>query len=84
MADSLCAVSQFCVGVKRFTRSDGINQLCYVLNVYECVSVFLRQLSGMQTVSLLHRIMLSSLACMSVPYFPTLFHERHYKKKIGT
>jgi len=39
---------------------------------YECVSVFLPQLPGMQITPLLRRVMLPTLVCLALSYFPTL------------
>jgi len=44
---------------------------------YEHVSVFLLSLPGMQMSYFLHHIILSSVACPTLPYFPTLSHKGH-------
>jgi len=44
---------------------------------YEKVSVFLSSLAGMQIASFLRHIIMSSLACPALPYFPALSHKRH-------
>jgi len=43
---------------------------------YENVSLFLLLLSGMQVAYSLRHVILSSVACLAVPYFPTLSHEQ--------
>ena len=44
---------------------------------YECVLVFV------QVAAFLRRIVLSSVACLAVPYFSALSHKRHeFRKKI--
>jgi fucose 4-O-acetylase-like acetyltransferase len=50
------------------------------------VCVFLPELSGVQIASFLRRIMLSSVACLAVPYFSTLCHKRldFWKKSYWT
>jgi hypothetical protein len=45
------------------------------------VSVFLPQISSMQIESLRCRIILPSVACIAVPYFPTLSYKRHDLRK---
>ena len=49
----------------------------------ECVFVFLPQLSGIQIASFLRSMILSSVACLAVPYFPALSHKRHDFGKEG-
>jgi hypothetical protein len=46
------------------------------IKYYECVSVFLPYLSHMQIASFLCHI-LSSVACLALPYFSTLAHKQH-------
>jgi hypothetical protein len=46
----------------------------------ECVTVLLPWLSGIQIISFLCHI-LSPVACLSLPYFTTLSHERHILEK---
>jgi len=49
----------------------------------ECVSVSLPQLFGMQIVSFLRCIILSSVACLALPSYCTLSHKQQdYRKKI--
>ena len=47
------------------------------MKYYECASVFLPQLPGMQIASFLHSIMVSSVASLAIPYFSTLSHKQH-------
>ena len=71
----VCIFSIFMrVAVKHFTRLEGINFEAVIINYYECVSVFLSQLSGMQIAHFLRSIILSWLA---LPYFSTLSHKWH-------
>jgi hypothetical protein len=42
---------------------------------YENVSLFLSQLYGMQVASSQRHIILSSVACLALPYFSTLFSQ---------
>jgi hypothetical protein len=43
----------------------------------ECVSAFVPLLSGMQIASFLRHIMLSCVACLTLPHFSTLSHKLH-------
>ena len=55
------------------------NTIC--IKYSECVSVFLRYLNGLQIASSMHVIILSSAACLAVPYFPTLSQKQHDLQK---
>jgi len=49
----------------------------------ECVSVSLPSLFGMQIVSFLRCIILSSVACLALPSYCTLSHtQQDYRKKL--
>jgi protein-S-isoprenylcysteine O-methyltransferase Ste14 len=48
----------------RFCRGKAIS-----IQYYECAFVFLSSLSSMQIAYFLRRIILSSVACLAVPYF---------------
>jgi hypothetical protein len=52
-------------------------EMAVSINCYECTSVFLPLLSGMQIASFLRRITLSSVACLAVPCTLPLSHKRH-------
>ena len=46
-----------------------------------CLFIFLPYLSGMQVASFLRSIILASVACLAVPYFPTLSYKRYDFRK---
>jgi hypothetical protein len=46
------------------------------ITYFECVSVLLRMLSGMQMTSFMDRVICSSVACLAVPYYSTLIFKR--------
>jgi hypothetical protein len=53
------------------------------IKYYECVSVFLSSLSGMQIASSLRCIILLSLVYLAIRYFSTLSHKGHdFRKKL--
>jgi hypothetical protein len=58
-------------------QTELINYQAINIQYYECVSVFLPQLTGMQLSSYLRHFILSSVACLAVPYSSTLSHKRH-------
>jgi hypothetical protein len=72
------------VAVKHFRRSDELISFEAVsIKYYECVSVFLSWLSGMQIASFLHCIILSPVTCLALAHFSTLSHKLHdFLKKV--
>ena len=48
-----------------------------------CVSLFLADLSGMQSISFIRIMILSNLTCLAEPYFSTLSHKGFDKKALN-
>jgi hypothetical protein len=68
--------------VNHFTRSELVGYEAIskkkIYIYYECVSLFLPELSGMKIASFLRRVILPPLAGLAVPYYcSTLSHKRH-------
>ena len=54
------------------------------MKYYECALLFLPWVPGTQNASLLHSFAFSSVACLAVPYFPTVSHKRQDIQDIFT
>jgi hypothetical protein len=48
---------------------------CLKVKYYECVPVYMPELSVMNITSFLRRIILSRVSCLTVPYFSALSHK---------
>ena len=75
--------AQHQTGKVRIKMARSRNHCCRVkpinITYSECVSVAL----GMQTAKRMRRIIFSSVACLALPYFPTLSHKRHdFREKV--
>jgi hypothetical protein len=63
--------------VEARSRENCCREKAISIKDYECVSVLLSQLSGIHVGPFLRHITLSSVACLAVPRFSTLFNKQH-------